>query len=743
MMRVARLLVAAVILWWLGVAPALAEIPPEAKDAHGKGNYPEAIRLLEAYLLQEPGDDAARVFLLDCYRAVHAADRLHEVLRHTEGAVKEGLILKAGRGAVDELDLGALQRLTRLPDLESIRQAEDLGTLAESLDLGRIAALRDYVSMSKFYEKLGDVNGMFGGLKEILALDPNHAAANLKMGLLLAKEGKVEEAESHFLRYLVTTDLPLSLQGLYALAYVNAQPFALASLVFIVMGASLLFWRFWSQGLSRRVTLVSTLAVSSLVGLLAAGSWFAGRGLPAFLILLLLVLAVAAGLLLRFLRAYGGSLVRAFERTILRLWRGGMMLASGRLSRRLSRISARYLLLILLFLPPLAASIIPAIPQYDLRLILLVATGIILFSIIGALALSFLEKNTSLGRTLTYISLFNTIPFLVIFVYLAGGVMEKVLFLSFDSLEVWESRLFIATSILYLVGLVFAMYLAVIQTQAILAPVRALTEGVERVESGDLKVSIPPVCVNELGHLSQGFNRMVEGLRQREFIRATFGKFVDPRVVERVLARGSIDLGGRSTRCVVMFTDIRGFTSMSEQLTPSELVDLLNDYFTRMVRIVEDHGGLVNKFIGDAMMIVWGGLLDEPINSEPAIRAALAMREELVLFNKEQLARGRQVLNVGVGINSGDVLAGHLGSRDRLEWTVMGDAVNLAQRAESIARHGQILVTPDAFEPVADLFVAAQLEPVPVKGKREPVAFYNVVSGRDEPEPVADDVQPV
>jgi class 3 adenylate cyclase/tetratricopeptide (TPR) repeat protein len=714
---------------WLSVfliaGSALAEAPEEATTAYEAGDYALAIRLLEESLKDQPDDAATENLLLECYRAVYAADRLREVLQHTESAMNEGVLAKVGRDTLQKLDLEKLERLTALPDFERLRNAENLGAVAKALDIERIGTLSDYLTMTAFYEKLGDPKGTWNSLSQIVRMDPEHAAANLKLGLLTAQEGRTLEAEAYFIRFLNNPQArTASILGAYAFAYVNAKPFMLAGLAVVLLGSGLLLSRLLGGG-RKHVWMIPT----GIVALVCSGaglSWWSTRSLMSFAVLALLALTVIVGLIGWLIASHGGRGLAFVEKNMARLWSGAVGLMSGRVSGRLAQLPTRYLVLMLVLLPPVTASIVVAIPQVDIRLMVLVAMGLLLFTIIGALALSFLERNRSLGRTLKYISLFNTIPFLIVFIYLAGGVMEKVLFLSFNALDPWESRLFFATLSLYGVSLAFAMYLAVVQTQAILEPVQALNGGLERVEAGDLDVHLEERGANELGLLSLGFNRMVDGLRQREFIRKTFGKFVDPRVVERVLQKGSIDLGGKNARCVIMFTDIRGFTTLSEHTSPPELVDVLNDYFTRMVRVVEEHGGLVNKFIGDAMMVVWGGLLDDDPDPAAAIRAGLEMQRELERFNHDQESKGGLSLKMGIGINYGEVVAGHLGSRDRLEWTVIGDTVNLAQRAESLAKHGQVLVTPTAFARTNARFDAVQLDPVAVKGKEKPVAFFNV-----------------
>src|SRR5262249_17993837 len=156
---------------------------------------------------------------------------------------------------------------------------------------------------------------------------------------------------------------------------------------------------------------------------------------------------------------------------------------------------------------------------------------------------------------------------------------------------------------------------------------------------------------------------------------SNFQRYFAPELAEEIAAlEGEIRLGGIRRQAVVLFADIRGFTALSEALSPDEIASLLNEYFTEMVEIVFEHGGALDKFMGDAMMAIWGAPLTRPDDPDRAARAAVAMQRELLRLNEQWSARGRRPLAVGIGLHAGEVFAGNIGSDRRLEYTVIGDA---------------------------------------------------------------------
>ena len=240
---------------------------------------------------------------------------------------------------------------------------------------------------------------------------------------------------------------------------------------------------------------------------------------------------------------------------------------------------------------------------------------------------------------------------------------------------------------------------------------------VETLETGD-----------ELEDLAVGFNAMVDGLKERDKLRTTFGKYMTQSVMEHLLA-GKVQLGGVELEVTILFSDLRGFTTISEKMDAKSLVALLNEYFTEMVAAVMGEGGVVDKYIGDAIMAVFGAPVPKAADPVNAVRAAVRMREALVHLNARLKARGAPELAAGIGIHTGQVVAGNIGSEQRMEYTVIGDAVNLASRLESATKElaAPILISDATYQRVKDHVKVRAVKELHVKGRAQPVTPYEVL----------------
>ncbi len=256
-------------------------------------------------------------------------------------------------------------------------------------------------------------------------------------------------------------------------------------------------------------------------------------------------------------------------------------------------------------------------------------------------------------------------------------------------------------------------------------PIFNLVRGTNEIKNGNFSYRTQRLQNDELGDLSLAFNDMAEGLRKKEVIQDAFGKYVNPEIVEMILKNPDDQwFQGRKIPLTVMFTDIRGFTSFSEKSTPEEVVTLLNDHFTMATEIILHHGGHVDKFIGDAVLAVFGALMEYDDHAERAVRAAVALQDAM---RAEGTVLGDgTLLGIGIGINTGEAIAGNIGSQKRMEFTVIGDTVNLASRLTGVAKAGEVIISRSVYEKVAKMVTAEKLEPVPVKGKSEPVDIYRV-----------------
>jgi adenylate cyclase len=228
---------------------------------------------------------------------------------------------------------------------------------------------------------------------------------------------------------------------------------------------------------------------------------------------------------------------------------------------------------------------------------------------------------------------------------------------------------------------------------------------------------------------------MVDGLKERDQLKTTMGKYMTASVIEHLMS-GKVQLGGETLPVTILFSDIRSFTTISERMNAQELVGLLNEYFTEMVGIVMDNGGVVDKYIGDAIMAVFGAPVPKKDDAIHAVLAAVRMRVALKKLNANLVARGIPALRTGIGIHTGEVVAGNIGSERRMEYTVIGDAVNLASRLESNTKDlgVNVLISEDTWKLVKDAVVARPVREITVKGRKQPVMTYEVVGIVGEPE---------
>jgi len=221
---------------------------------------------------------------------------------------------------------------------------------------------------------------------------------------------------------------------------------------------------------------------------------------------------------------------------------------------------------------------------------------------------------------------------------------------------------------------------------------------------------------------------MARGLVERERIKSAFGKFVNKELAELVM-NNEVKVGGERKDVAVFFSDIRSFTKISESLEPEEVVEFLNQYIKRMVNCVKRTRGSVDKFIGDAIMAIWGAPLssgDDPFN---AVLAALMMRDQLLEFNLDRGSEKKPFIKIGCGIHYGPVLAGQIGSDEKMEYTVIGDTVNLASRIESLNKTfgTDILISEETANRVKDRIRVLPMQKITVKGKTEALTVYAVL----------------
>src|SRR6266568_8749402 len=306
-----------------------------------------------------------------------------------------------------------------------------------------------------------------------------------------------------------------------------------------------------------------------------------------------------------------------------------------------------------------------------------------------------------------------------------------------------QSQVMAIAAALTLLAAVLGVLFAALVSAGVTRPVRRLLEGAKAVEAGHLDGTLVATSRDEIGHLTTAFNQMVEQLRLKEHLRETFGKYVDPRVVEGLIDRPALAAEGQRRVMTVLFCDVKGFTSTSEGMTPQGLVKVMNRYFSTMSAPIRRHQGIIDKYIGDAIMAYWGPPFAD--DKEQAWLASLAALEmlQLVLQLRAELPEllGVRTLpnafDLRIGIATGEVLVGSIGSELIMNYTVMGDTVNLASRLEGANKEygGRILVSAATLAAASDAVEAREIDRVAVLGQNRPQAVFEIMARKGELSP--------
>lgn len=281
------------------------------------------------------------------------------------------------------------------------------------------------------------------------------------------------------------------------------------------------------------------------------------------------------------------------------------------------------------------------------------------------------------------------------------------------------------------IALFLILFLAIVVfyfSHRITAPIRQIVEAANRIDSGD----ISPILErrnDELGQLINAINNMTRGLAEKSQIKEVLDRFVDTEISNKILNQlDSVNLKGESVEATVLFADIVGFTSLSERLEPNEVSELLNEYFGYYSACAKMYFGTVDKFLGDCIMIVFGASRSDAQHQYHAACCALLMQELTHRINQIRKEQNLGTIDIRIGINSGKMLAGLLGSQDRLEYTVVGDAVNLASRLCNEAQGGEIILQDNLCTSLQEkhTLTLGNSKTIKVRGKSEPVAIYNL-----------------
>jgi class 3 adenylate cyclase len=279
------------------------------------------------------------------------------------------------------------------------------------------------------------------------------------------------------------------------------------------------------------------------------------------------------------------------------------------------------------------------------------------------------------------------------------------------------------------IGLAISAYFV---SRSLLRPIGVLSRAMTKVAEGDLEVRAPVTSNDEIGELTGRFNAMIEGLREREQLRETFGRFVDESVAATILRRqGEGARSGETGEATILFSDIAGFTTIAEYLTPAELVGALNDYLATVLAPIRDHGGVIHTFIGDGLFASFNMPLACESHAVAAVRAALEIQRAV---GSRTFGDPGVALATRIGISTGLVIGGEIGAGKRMNFTLLGNTVNLAARLEELNKHHgtRILVSHSTRAACGETFHFESLGSVTVRGRSEPVAIFSVDPNQEQ-----------
>jgi adenylate cyclase len=294
-----------------------------------------------------------------------------------------------------------------------------------------------------------------------------------------------------------------------------------------------------------------------------------------------------------------------------------------------------------------------------------------------------------------------------------------------------------------------AVALSVFVARSVSEPLRELRSSMNRIRKGDLDVNIPVVSSDEIGSMGEGFNRMAAGLRERDFIRDTFGSYLSPEVVSEILSSpAGVNLGGELRDVTVLVADLRGFTSLAANVEPEVVVKILNRFLEKMVDIITRYSGTIDEFTGDGILAFFGAPRVMADAARRAVQCSIDMQNVMRRLNEElriDLAEGREdtedhdcvntenpyaaqlALKMGIAINKGPLIVGNIGCEQRRKYGAVGTPINVAFRIEKLAEEGAILISEEVYKSVVDTITAEPMPEVELKGIDHPVTLYRIM----------------
>jgi adenylate cyclase len=279
-------------------------------------------------------------------------------------------------------------------------------------------------------------------------------------------------------------------------------------------------------------------------------------------------------------------------------------------------------------------------------------------------------------------------------------------------------------------GLSLVLILVLIRfvTGGMVRRIREISKSAQRVSEGDYGEPLSVRGEDEIGQLTQSFNTMIDGLKERDFISNTFGRYVDQRIARELMKQPeAARLGGDRREVAIFMSDIRGFTSLSETLDPEVIISIVNRYFSRLIDIIQKHEGIIVDFFGDGILVFFDPL-DGPVEPKVhnAVQCALEIQSRMEDFNAEMKAEGLPELKTGIGINAGEVIVGNIGSETRAKYGIVGSAVNITQRIQSEAKGGNVVISESAYCCLSENLIIEKSFSVPLKGLQKPMTLYEV-----------------
>jgi len=286
------------------------------------------------------------------------------------------------------------------------------------------------------------------------------------------------------------------------------------------------------------------------------------------------------------------------------------------------------------------------------------------------------------------------------------------------------------TLLVFIVFILIALAVSLNTAGYFSKPIVSLTRNVIEIGKGNLE-KVPDLNTHdELETLGEEINKMIGGLREREFIKNTFQRYVTKEIAEELLGDPTnLELGGVEREVTIIFSDIRDFTRICEKMSAAEAMEFLNEYLKEMLDIIFKYEGTLDKFIGDSIMVLFGAPKLREDDTIRAVKTALEMQERLKKVNKHRAAEGKVEINIGIGVNTGKVIAGNIGDHRRMEYTVIGHNVNLASRLEQLTKKygNNIIISDSTYEKVKDIVEVKELGEVSIKGKDLPITVYELI----------------